>query len=71
MSFRFDVKVIKIPTKPIVILAKEIVVHCTKVQNFNNKKLVYLGLVKMLFSLIKRKVAFYFKMRFNWTNEFW
>jgi hypothetical protein len=43
MSFRFDVKEIKIPTKPIVILPKEIVaLHCTKVQNFNNKKLVYL-----------------------------
>jgi hypothetical protein len=58
MSFRFDVKVIKIPnTKPIVILAKG---NCTfivlKVQNFNNKKLVYLGLVKMLFRSLKGKV---------------
>jgi hypothetical protein len=58
MSFRFDVKRLRSPTKPIVILAKEIVA-LYKVQNFNNKKLVYLGLVKMLFSL-KRKVCVLF-----------
>jgi hypothetical protein len=67
MSFRFDVKEIKIPKQSHCNSSKEIVAFIvTKVQNFNNKKLVYLGLVKMLFRSLKGKYfAFYFKMRFN------
>jgi hypothetical protein len=54
MSFRFDVKVIKIPIQSLLILLKEIVALSLYYKYiFNNKKLVYLGLIK--FSLIKKE----------------